>query len=399
MKKYMKKILIIEDDPVIATIYRNRLNKDGFEVEVAGDGQTGFCRTHETLPDAILLNWMLPQMEGLEILKKIRAQKQFQKTPIIVYTSAYLPDVMEATTDAGATQFFNKADSSPLQVIEALHLALSPKLLSTPPSSLQTTEKLPALSAAARMERDEKFLAEMLRAFFDSVPTAIHALRDLVHRLVRSSTNEDRQALLLDLHRDVHSITEKADLLNLEDITQMSAVLEPVLLKMHKNPSLLTSSTTRTLTHAIDFMAELLNKKADLGLLRSAPVRVLVVDDEAVSLRSVCYQLDKTRLQSEGVEDPLAANKMAAEKNYDLIILDVQMPHLNGYELCAKLRALPTHRYTPVLFVSGGSDFDTRVRARLSGGDGFIGKSFAFLELALQALMSVLKHRIALANL
>ena len=175
----------------------------------------------------------------------------------------------------------------------------------------------------------------------------------------------------------------------------MSAALEPVLLRMHKNPSLLTSSTTRTLVHSIDFLAELLNKKADLGLLRSAPVQVLVVDDEAVSIRTVCYQLDKTSLLSEGVGDPLVANRMAAEKNYDLIILDVQMPHMNGYELCANLRALPSNRHTPVLFVSGETDFDARVRTRLSGGDGLIDKSYAFLELALQALMFVLKHRIA----
>src|SRR5918911_1468535 len=115
----MKKILIIEDDPIVAHIYRTRLEKEGYEVEVAPDGQAGFYRIHEVGPDAVLLDLMLPKMNGVDILKKIRAESRFGKTPIIVFTNAYVPNMVNESYQAGATQVFNKASLTPRQIIDA----------------------------------------------------------------------------------------------------------------------------------------------------------------------------------------------------------------------------------------------------------------------------------------
>src|SRR5256885_1938156 len=120
----MKKILIIEDDAIVAHIYRTRLEKEGYEVEIAPDGQSGFYRIHEFRPDAVLLDLMLPKMNGVDILKKIRAQPQFCKTPIIVFTNAYVPNMIHESFGAGATQVFNKATLTPRQILDALHGAI-----------------------------------------------------------------------------------------------------------------------------------------------------------------------------------------------------------------------------------------------------------------------------------
>src|ERR1051325_2976793 len=121
----MNKILIIEDDPIIAHIYRNRLEKENYQVETCADGQSGFYRIHEFRPDAILLDLMLPKMNGVDILKKIRAQSQFQRTPIIVFTNAYVPNMIQESFGAGATQVFNKASLTPRQIIDALHATMA----------------------------------------------------------------------------------------------------------------------------------------------------------------------------------------------------------------------------------------------------------------------------------
>src|SRR5262245_60375565 len=121
----MKKILIVEDDPIVAHIYKSRLEKEGYEVEVSPDGQSGFYRIHEFRPEAVLLDLMLPKMNGVEILKKIRAQPQFGKTPIIVFTNAYVPNMIHESFQAGATQVFNKATLTPRQIIEAIQNAIS----------------------------------------------------------------------------------------------------------------------------------------------------------------------------------------------------------------------------------------------------------------------------------
>jgi CheY-like chemotaxis protein len=93
-------------------------------VEIAADGQSGFYRIHEFQPDAVLLDLMLPKMNGVDILKKIRAQSQFQRTPIIVFTNAYVPNMIQEAFQAGATQVFNKATLTPRQVIDALQTAM-----------------------------------------------------------------------------------------------------------------------------------------------------------------------------------------------------------------------------------------------------------------------------------
>jgi CheY-like chemotaxis protein len=120
----MKRILIIEDDPIIAQIYRTQLQNGTFSVEICNDGQTGFERIHEVHPDAILLDLMLPRMNGLEILKQIRAQSQFAAVPIVVLTNAYLPNTIQEAAAAGATHIHDKATLKPRQILESLHLLL-----------------------------------------------------------------------------------------------------------------------------------------------------------------------------------------------------------------------------------------------------------------------------------
>src|SRR5882672_4013495 len=142
----MKKILIIEDDPIVAHIYRTRLEKEGYEVEIAPDGQSGFYRIHEFRPDAVLLDLMLPKMNGVEILKKIRAQGQFCKTPIIVFTNAYVPNMIHESFGAGATQVFNKATVNPRQILDALHLAIQTGASASPEGPGPLPDHAPAQS-------------------------------------------------------------------------------------------------------------------------------------------------------------------------------------------------------------------------------------------------------------
>ena len=126
----------------------------------------------------------------------------------------------------------------------------------------------------------------------------------------------------------------------------------------------------------------------------TGPITLLVVDDEAISRRAVTYALDKARLKSTSVEDPAVALELLSETKFDLVILDVDMPGMNGFELCTKLRALPEHRKTPVVFVTCLNDFDNRANSTMSGGNDFIAKPFLFIELAVKALVYVLRSRL-----
>jgi len=70
------------------------------------------------------------------------------------------------------------------------------------------------------------------------------------------------------------------------------------------------------------------------------------------------------------------------------------MPGMNGYELCSKIRNLPAHKKTPVVFVTGLNDLESRANSMVSGGNDFIAKPFLFIELAVKALVYLLRGQI-----
>src|SRR5712691_11329195 len=116
----MKRIIIVEDDAVVGLVYRTGLMKEGFEVEVAADGEAGLARILQICPAAVLLDLMMPKLPGLEVLKRLRAQPELSKIPVMVFTNAYVPAMVEEAMKAGATQVFNKAVTTPHQVMQAL---------------------------------------------------------------------------------------------------------------------------------------------------------------------------------------------------------------------------------------------------------------------------------------
>src|SRR4051812_34116818 len=120
----MKKILIVEDDQIVANIYRNKFSLEGFEVEVANNGPTGLELAPLFRPDAVILDLMLPQMTGVEFMKKIRALEGFSELPVIVFSNTYLTNMVQEAWKAGATKCLSKANCTPKQVIEVLKTTL-----------------------------------------------------------------------------------------------------------------------------------------------------------------------------------------------------------------------------------------------------------------------------------
>lgn len=134
-----KRILIVEDDPIVARIYQNRLTNAGFSVSVSAEGGDGFFCIVKDKPDAVLLDLMLPHMDGLQILRKTRAQKAFEKTPIIAFSNSYMNGMLQNAVEAGATMVVNKSDTGAIEnIVESfLDLLCRPsgnRFVPTPPS-------------------------------------------------------------------------------------------------------------------------------------------------------------------------------------------------------------------------------------------------------------------------
>jgi len=401
----MKKVLIIEDDPIVAHIYKTRLERESYEVEVATDGQDGVKQMNECTPDAVMLDLMLPRMNGVDVLKKIRSRSEFQHTPVIVFTNAYVPTMINEAYQAGATQVFNKATLTPRQIIDALHTAIysdNPDFtnsgaapLPVPGAPVPAGTKPAESAPSAQTTKENEYQSEMVRTFNDSAPEILLSLRKMMSEFSKTSDEASKVEQLLNLYRKVHGLTGSAGLAGLHNISLLSSALEVLLKELYDKPKNVNASTLRTVASSIDFVFELFQKAPKANLLDRKPVEILVVDDEILSRRAVSYALEKAGLKAASVEDPQTALNLVGEKQFDLIFLDVQMPGIDGFELCTKIRGIPLNKATPVIFVTNLNDLKSRARSSLSGGNDFIAKPFMFIELSVKALTYVMRNRLA----
>jgi DNA-binding response OmpR family regulator len=405
----MNKILIIEDDQIVANIYRNKFALDGFQVEVALDGQVGLEMVRSFRPDAVVLDLMLPRLTGVELMKRIRSEPGCNQLPLIVFSNTYLTAMVEEAWKAGATKCLSKSSCTPQQVIDAVRSTLTnngggkagvPARAAAPTSASSVTVPTAQRAPEPPKDRlltgdaDSEFQAELRKSFLESLPGTMAALRMLLQGLIKADNEVGRLKQVHELYRRIHALTGNSGLAGMMQIAQMSDALEALLKELYEKPKNINASTLRTVAAAIDFIGQLYER----GILpesQDVPVaNILVVDDEAISRRAVTYALEKAKLKSVNVESPLVAYNLLSENKFDLVFLDVDMPEMNGFELCTKLRTLPAHKKTPVVFVTSLNDFESRANSTMSGGTDFIAKPFLFIELAVKALVYVLRGRL-----
>ncbi len=403
-----KKVLIIDADESVAGIYRAQIEAAGYDVEVALDGETGFHDLYTINPDALLLDLLLPGgLSGSEILKKTRAQKKFEKIPILVFTNIYTRDVEEEAKAAGALRLFNKAACTPRDVIDSLNELFLPSGAvlggtgSARPAAVPAARvDLPPLAVGATQKNvvaasDNDFQAEIRESLLQGAPEYVKALRGLLQVLLRSQGDAEAQGVqLLELYTRVHTLTANSAIAGFTKVARLAGALEAMLREFQAKPEGLNASTKRTLTQAMDFLAQLFTTAATHESGQPLNEQILVVDDEIISRRVIGHSLEKAGLKSTAVSHPDEAIKLLQDQPFDLVFLDVEMPGMNGFELCKRLRAMPLHAKTPVIFVTALSGFESRAKSSLSGGDDFIGKPFSYIELAVKGLIYVLRGAI-----
>jgi CheY-like chemotaxis protein len=389
----MKKILIIEDDPIVAHVYRSRFENEGFKVEVAVDGQAGYYRLYEMKPDALVLDLMLPKLNGIDLLKKIRAVREFEKLPVLVFTNAYVANMIHESISAGASGVYNKSTATPRQIIDVLNTMLSPDLARAE-AVKNASEKAEAFGSAALNNKDDSaFQKELLTTFTQTSAGAVSEMRKLLQEASRAD-EASRAAHVQLLFRKVRSFSSSAGMAGISSLAKMGAATEALVKELIDKPKSVTPSTLRTTAHAIDFFAELSKPGLRPDLMDNPPIDILIVDDEMLSRRAIVYALEKAFLKATAVEDGEAALAKTQNTKFDLIFLDVNMPGIDGFQLCDRLRQNGPNKTTPIIFVTVSADFQVRAQSTLRGASDVIAKPFMFIELTVKALTFALRHRL-----
>ncbi len=123
-KKFMlnnkKTILIVEDDLMISSIYKSKFEMDGFIVVVANNGAEGIELAKKEKPDIIMLDIILPQVDGFSVLEKIKKDKQTKLIPVIMLTNLSTEEDAAKGKELGAIDYLIKASLTPKQISEKI---------------------------------------------------------------------------------------------------------------------------------------------------------------------------------------------------------------------------------------------------------------------------------------
>ena len=123
-----KYIFIIDDDPFITDMYLLRFKEDNFRIEVSRDGKEALQKIHKEIPDLVLLDIVMPVMDGFEVLKEIKSDSLLGSVKVVLLTNLGQKEDVERGMELGADGYIIKAHFTPSQVVAKVR-----EILSMPP--------------------------------------------------------------------------------------------------------------------------------------------------------------------------------------------------------------------------------------------------------------------------
>ena len=117
-------ILLVEDDTFLANIYKTKFEMEGFELTGAEDGLAGFEEAAKIKPDLILLDILLPKMDGFAVLKKLKETDDVKDIPVILLTNLGQKDDVEKGLESGAVDYLIKAHFKPSETVDKVKKVL-----------------------------------------------------------------------------------------------------------------------------------------------------------------------------------------------------------------------------------------------------------------------------------
>jgi len=405
-----QKILIIDDDRILASIYRNKFTHAGFLVDVAESGEAGLGKLSKSVPDIVLLDLMLGDMNGLEVLQLLRQHPATKDLPVVVFSSAFMDNLMETAAQAGATKCLSKTSCPPHRLVDEVRTILAPPTApagpgapppivsptvvrphtiptpaaATPPVPLRAAPLAAAAAAAAMSESDisgtvRTDLLELIRQRLEE------ADRTLPRWL--NSAHVPAAPYLGALYRSVHAIAGSAGLAGRLRLGQVAGATEALLKELKTSPANVTASTLRTVTQAIELMPRIAHTSDSPEVEAFPSPLIAVVEPDDAQRAAICGALEKAQLRALQVETPELATALALSNRFDLLILEVEDPGLDGFDLCARLRATAPNTLTPIIFLVSRDDLEARAVYTQAGATDFISRPILPIELAVKTLV------------
>src|SRR5690242_17146069 len=398
-----KTILLVDDDPFLQSLYRKALEVEGFKILTANDGAAVAKMLPDIAADLIVLDLLLPKLDGLKVLDAIRASSSHINLPVLILTNAYLPELAEKAMKAGAISGLLKSECSPKKLAKIIRDAFKTAPCEGGKQPAARNSWLSTLGwnkakdpgqrdeSAGAVETDTVETAassEIKNELLKTWKTDISMIRTSCLRYVKSVGRHESDDNLKELYHGVRILNARATMGGCCKISQLSCAFEALLFErgFHFNGNM-SPSVLQTMVQAVDSLEYLFKTGCTDSIQGAQKARVLLVDDNQVCNMGNDIALKRANFDTTRANDGVAALELVETSSFDLILLDIDMPVLNGFEVCEKIRKRPLCKETPLIFLTIHDDFQSRTDSALCGGDGFIAKPISSTELIVKALI------------
>ena len=411
------KILAVDDDPLCRRALQFALEKAHFTTDLAENGEKAVELAAAHAYDVVFMDIQMPGINGLTACEQIHETKKNADVPVVFVTvqsdfntRAQLrlkggadlmakPFLIFELTVRAVTFAMRKrlqTSGSSRREMVVMKPALPQPILAASP---EPTVAVPSVSAeaaapAAPVEAFPISVVELNGDFFSEAPAYLATTRQMIDELRAAAARGIAPESMGALYFRVHAIAAGAGRARLPIAAHVSSTLEALLKRLYLNPKIVTASTLNTVSNALKQMEMLCVPGTEEKLADHPPVRILVVDDEPLARRAVVGALQLAFEKPDSAQDGAKAAALAAQESYDVIFTDVQMPAMNGFELCLAIRGGGPNVGTPVVFITSHTDVGAQAQATASGGNDFIGKPFLPIEITVKALTFAWESRL-----
>jgi two-component system phosphate regulon response regulator PhoB len=207
-------VLVVEDEAALATMLRYNLEKQGFRVEEAGDGQEALLRLSETQPDIVLLDWMLPGLSGIEVCRQIRRRPATRDLPVIMVTARTEEQDSVRGLNTGADDYITKPFN--MEALLARMRALLRRSNPMPTKGRLTFHDISLDLATHRAQRNDRALAlgpteYRLLEFFMQHPRRVFSREELLNAVWGADIHVEPRTVDVHIRRLRKSINGPAE--------------------------------------------------------------------------------------------------------------------------------------------------------------------------------------------
>ena len=347
--------------------FGDRLRAEGFDLVIVEQSDQVHAQLTNDPPDLLILDLTKSGAINIEALRQLRRRPEHHVLPVLVLCTSR-EDAVESAWRAGAAQVLVVTHMGADDLVKEVQRSIGMDI-----GQLQT------------MPITRRFSAQDARrlTLVDQLSTICGQVRTQLDKLPQAAEPAVLAHALDELAGSLRAAEGPAKALD-TGIHTMVCATKALMRELSEMPHHASPAVIRTVARGIDGTARCASANESARLIgRTA----LIVDDDPVSRLMMVNALRVVGITSEIAGDASTALTSAEKVRYDMVLSDVMMDGLNGFQFVAKLRQLPDWQLVPVIFVTSLADFDQFFRTVPGGACDLIAKPFLLTELGLKALI------------